>query len=151
VGSFTPCERDAVRQALKRAGCLEAIELLPRGLDTEPQKEGLVLPSGLRQQILIAQTMLSRPALAIFDCADAQLDVAGAQGFMAVLNDLKADGTIIMLASQRPAILNLADIIARMDQGQVIAVEDRRTRAPALAAVPSHGETGAEAATSRAS
>jgi len=80
------------------------------------------LSGGERQLLAIARAMLARPSLLVLDEPTSALAVAAARRVAALVRDLRAAGTAVLLVSHRPEeVLELADRIVVLRQGRVVA------------------------------
>jgi ATP-binding cassette, subfamily C, bacterial CydC len=88
---------DALRGAMLRAGALDWLETLPEGLDTFVGERGLLVSGGQRQRIALARAFLSSARLLVFDEPTAHLDAPTAEGIVATILELAADGRGVLL------------------------------------------------------
>ena len=113
----------AVDAALKIAGALgidEKIALLPDGLETRVGDDAAdALPAGIRQQISIARAFATKPAVVLFDEANANLDAADDARLREFLVSLSGRTTLI-LASHRPSLIQIARRRFRLEGGALI-------------------------------
>jgi ATP-binding cassette subfamily B protein len=94
---------------------------LPWGLDTRVGEQGLSLSGGQRQRLALARAVVGRPRVLILDDPLSALDVhTEALVEEALAHVLK--GTTALLAVHRPSTLALADRVAFIDEGVVVAV-----------------------------
>lgn len=101
----------------------------PGGLDTLVGERGVTLSGGQKQRVAIARALLRRPRILILDDALSSLDVCTEQEILTLLFREVKDCTIIMV-SNRPDTVALADQILVMDQGQIV---ERGTHSELLA------------------
>jgi oligopeptide/dipeptide ABC transporter ATP-binding protein len=104
-------------------------------LDAYPHQ----LSGGLKQRVMIAMALSTRPEILIADEPTTALDVTIQAQILALLRDLQRDrGTAIMLITHDLGIVNeLADRVAVMYAGQIVEVAERR----ALLSNPLHPYT----------
>lgn len=70
------------------------------------------LSGGERQRVLMAQALLPRPALLVLDEPDAGLDKSGSEVMQAILRELRADGTTILMVHHDLAVVrDLGDAV----------------------------------------
>lgn len=111
---------EEIRHAAELAQAVSFIEDLPDGFDTVVGERGLTLSGGQRQRIALARALFARPRILILDDATSAIDAATEariiHGLRAELNDV----TIISVA-HRQSTLDLADNVAIVDSGRVVA------------------------------
>ncbi|POX51170.1 ABC transporter [Streptomyces sp. Ru71] len=123
----------AVRQALADAGALDFVDALPDGLGTLLGEDGAGLSAGQRQRLALARAFLADRPVLLLDEPTAALDGRTEADVVAAVRRL-AVGRTVLLVVHRPALLEVADRVVRLES----AVE------PAARAV-SGGERGADA------
>jgi ATP-binding cassette subfamily C protein len=108
--------------ALRAAGAWEFVAALPQRMETSIGERGARLSGGQRQRIAIARALVHRPALLILDEATSALDADSEAEICATLQALR--GTLTILAvSHRPALVEAADRVYRVDEGRVTLAE----------------------------
>ena len=147
VGFARPDAPFAVlREAARAAGALDFIEALADGWDTVVGERGQTLSGGQRQRIALARTIVQDPAVLILDDATSAIDVAVERAIHDALEHLFADRTMLLIA-HRPATIALADRVALLADGRVVATG---THVDLLAREPRYAETLALLESSRA-
>lgn len=108
-----------VIRAARLAGVHEMIGRLPLGYDTATGDLRLTLSGGQKQRIGIARAIYGRPRLVVMDEPNSNLDAEGEQALVRVIDQLKADGTIVVIIAHRPAILQSVDklLLLQKDNG----------------------------------
>lgn len=106
-GSSRCSKEIAVTTAAHASQAMEFICKLPHGLQTEPEKCGVVFSDDQRQRILIARALLKNPGIIILDESVACFDTDNVF-LMRALHVLLRNRTALILSS-RPAMLDLAD------------------------------------------
>jgi ATP-binding cassette subfamily C protein len=93
-------------------------------MDAAVGERGARLSGGQRQRLAIARALVHRPALLILDEATSALDAESEAGICVSLQALR--GTVTILAvTHRPALVQAADRVYRVDEGRVTLVEQR--------------------------
>ena len=114
-------EADRVlREALDVAQAGFAYDL-PDGLDTEVGEEGMSLSGGQRQRLALARVVAAGPDVLVLDDPLSALDVDTEALVEAALRRVLASTTALIVA-HRPSTVSMADRVAVMQHGRVIAV-----------------------------
>ncbi|MDO0926904.1 thiol reductant ABC exporter subunit CydD [Streptomyces sp. TG1A-8] len=107
----------AVRRALRDAGALEFVDALPGGADTVLGEDGAGLSAGQRQRLALARAFLADRPVLLLDEPTAALDGATEADIVAAVRRL-AVGRTVLLVVHRPALLEAADRVVRLDLPQ---------------------------------
>jgi ATP-binding cassette subfamily C protein/ATP-binding cassette subfamily C protein EexD len=110
---------EAVFEAARLAGCHEMILKLPKGYETEIGDSGTFVSGGQRQMIGLARALYGNPRLLVLDEPNANLDGDGEQALLRALEQIKADGTTVVLVSHRPALVQGVDKVVVLRDGMV--------------------------------
>ena len=111
---------DAVAAAARAAEADEFIQELPQGYDTVIGERGMTLSGGQRQRLAIARALLIDPRILILDDATASVDATTEAKIRVGLREVMRDRTTILIA-HRLSTIALADEIAVLDEGRVVA------------------------------
>ncbi|MGP1346219.1 MAG: ABC transporter ATP-binding protein [Phycisphaerales bacterium] len=110
---------EEVRGACAALDCLEALESLPRGLETPVGERGASLSLGQRQLVCFARAMIADPRLVMLDEATSAIDTLTEHRLQRALERLMAGRTAIVVA-HRLSTIRGADQILVMDQGRIV-------------------------------
>jgi ATP-binding cassette subfamily B protein len=94
---------------------------LPQGLETKIGEEGLSLSGGQRQRLALARAVAAKPAILVLDDPLSALDVATEALVEEALRNVLKNTTALIVA-HRPSTVQLADKVALMQDGKVVAV-----------------------------
>ena len=119
-----------VRDTLRALGCLDFLEALPRGLETEVGEKSAALSLGERQLICFARALLAAPRIVVLDEATSAIDSVTEARLQRALEVLLRGRTAFVVA-HRLSTIRKADLVLVMDQGRIV---ERGTHATLLAA-----------------
>jgi ABC-type multidrug transport system fused ATPase/permease subunit len=114
---------EEIELAARRAQAHDFIERLPDGYDTRVGERGLTLSGGQRQRLAIARALLADPRILILDDATSSVDASTEQQIKAALREAMAGRTTFVIA-HRLSTISLADTIAVLEDGELVAVGD---------------------------
>ncbi|MEU6538900.1 thiol reductant ABC exporter subunit CydD [Streptomyces sp. NPDC047000] len=106
---------DAVRRALADAGALEFVAALPEGTATRLGEDGAGLSAGQRQRLALARAFLADRPVLLLDEPTAALDGGTEAEIVAAVGRL-AQGRTVLLVVHRPALLQVADRVVRLEE-----------------------------------
>ncbi|MEN9953855.1 MAG: hypothetical protein RL028_457 [Actinomycetota bacterium] len=118
LGNPTQSEAD-LKQALEIAQAQFVYEL-PNGLDTKIGEEGLSLSGGQRQRLALARAVAAKPRILVLDDPLSALDVDTEAMVEDALRHVLTTTTALIVA-HRPSTVMLADKVALMHEGKVVA------------------------------
>ena len=110
-----------IRRALKLAAADEFVDELGLGLDTELGERGVSLSGGQRQRLALARALTMGSELLLLDDTTSALDPATEATVLRNLQSLHDQMTTIVVAS-RPSTIGLADEVAFMSHGRIVAI-----------------------------
>ncbi|MFF5014150.1 thiol reductant ABC exporter subunit CydD [Streptomyces sp. NPDC001165] len=110
----------AVRRALRDAGALEFVDALPEGAGTVLGEDGAGLSAGQRQRLALARAFLADRPVLLLDEPTAALDGATEADVVAAVRKLAA-GRTVLLVVHRPALLEVADRVVRLEGSESLA------------------------------
>lgn len=111
-------EADA-KEAARRLDCLDIIQALPRGWETEVGERGGGLSVGQRQLICFVRAMLADPRLLILDEATSAIDAVTESRIQRALVELLRGRTSFVVA-HRLSTIRHADCVLVLDHGRII-------------------------------
>ena len=114
--AYSPAD---VRDAATRARCLEFIERLPNGFDTQIGDRGVKLSGGQRQRLAIARELLRKPELLVLDEATSALDSESELAIQQSIDQLKGQITIIIIA-HRLSTIRSADRVYVLSDAKIV-------------------------------
>ena len=117
---------DAIVAAARAAQIHSHIVRLPDGYATAVSPRGNELSGGQKAQVALARAFYGRPSLVVMDEPNAHLDHDSEDAFLRTLARMKANGTTIVVVSQRRSVLKIADHIATINEGSIVSFEPNR-------------------------
>lgn len=111
---------DDLGAALTLACLDEDLAEMPEGRSTRVGPKGVRLSGGQIQRTATARALVRRPELLVVDDLSSALDVATEARLWARLLDEQADRPTVIAVSHRPALLDRADLVVRLDNGRRI-------------------------------
>ncbi|MFF8989618.1 thiol reductant ABC exporter subunit CydD [Streptomyces sp. NPDC014983] len=108
---------DAVRRALRDAGALDFVDALPDGAGTVLGEDGAGLSAGQRQRLALARAFLADRPLLVLDEPTAALDGVTEGEVVSAVRRLAAGRTVLVVV-HRPALLDVADRVVRLDPAE---------------------------------
>lgn len=123
MGRHYENEDELVKEALKKAGVLERIEQLDKGIDSVMTKEfdeaGCVLSGGESQKVAVARTFIKNSPMKIFDEPSSALDpIAEYELFNSIIGEGK-DHTMLFISHRLSSVKN-CDKVFMLEQGRLI-------------------------------
>lgn len=110
---------DELNAVCRKLDCLDLIEDLPLGFETQVGERGTRLSLGQRQMICFARAMIADPRLLILDEATSSIDVKTEQRLQAALAELLRGRTSFVVA-HRLSTIRHADLVLVLDHGRII-------------------------------
>jgi ATP-binding cassette subfamily B protein len=110
---------------------------LPWGLDTRVGEQGLTLSGGQRQRLALARAIVGRPRVLVLDDPLSSLDVH-TEALVTEALARVLGGVTALLVVHRPSTIALADRVAFLERGRIVATGshgDLMERFPAYRAI----------------
>ena len=119
-----------VRATLRALDCLDLLEELPRGLDTQVGEKSAALSLGQRQLICFARALLADPRIVVLDEATSAIDSVTEARLQRALEVL-LQGRAAYVVAHRLSTIRKAGLVLVLDQGRIV---ERGTHSTLLAA-----------------
>tara|TARA_R110002020_G_scaffold371750_1_gene583297 strand:- start:2752 stop:4629 length:1878 start_codon:yes stop_codon:yes gene_type:complete len=120
IARFDPHADDAaIRMAAERAQVTGLIKGFSLGFDTPIGPGAGQLSGGERQRVGLARAFYGDPKLLILDEPNANLDKDGEQALEKAINLARNDKVTVVLATQRPSILDHVDAVLDLNDGVI--------------------------------
>jgi ATP-binding cassette subfamily B protein len=116
---------DAGPEPLARALAVaqaDFVQQLPQGVDTEVGEQGLSLSGGQRQRLALARAVVGDPDFLVLDDPLSALDVHTEALVERALREVLT-GTTALVVAHRPSTVLLADRVAVLAEGRILAVD----------------------------
>jgi ATP-binding cassette subfamily B protein len=121
---------EEVRSTLRALDCLDLLEALPRGLETQVGERSASLSLGQRQLICFARALLVDPRIVVLDEATSAIDSVTEARLQRALEALLRGRTSFIVA-HRLSTIRRADLVLVLEQGRIV---ERGTHQVLLAA-----------------
>jgi ATP-binding cassette subfamily B protein len=121
---------EKVRQTLQALDCLDLLEALPQGLQTQVGEKSSALSLGQRQFICFARALLPDPRIVVLDEATSAIDTVTEARLQRAL-ELLLRGRTSFIIAHRLSTIRKADLVLVLDQGRIV---ERGTHKSLLAA-----------------
>ena len=109
---------DEVREAARIASLEDAIEHFKEGYETFVGERGVTLSGGQKQRTAIAQMLIRKPPIMIFDDSLSAVDAETDAKIRAALKENVGESTVILIGHRITTLMN-ADQIIVMDKGRI--------------------------------
>lgn len=127
IARFRDASLTSVSNAAMAAGVHEVLQALPDGYDTNVGPHGSALSLSERRAVSLARALHGDPCIIVLDEPEAGLDGAGIRSMIETLAALKQAGVGLVIATQDPRMLEIADHIALLGNGTVVSHEPAGT------------------------
>ncbi|MCH9807069.1 MAG: ATP-binding cassette domain-containing protein, partial [Alphaproteobacteria bacterium] len=123
IARFREASLTSVTNAAMAAGVHDVLQALPEGYDTPVGPHGRALSLSERRAVSLARALHGKPCIVVLDEPEAGLDGAGIRAMIETLGALKKSGTGLVIATQDPRMLEVADHMALLGQGTLVSHE----------------------------
>lgn len=115
-----PARDDAtIWEAAQAAGLAQAIEDLPRGLDTEAGERGITLSGGQKQRATLTRGLIRDAAILLLDDCFSSVDTQTEEHILSGLKRVRGNRTTMMI-SHRVSTARHADRIVVLEDGAIV-------------------------------
>jgi ABC-type multidrug transport system fused ATPase/permease subunit len=111
--------REEVRATLQALDCLDLIEGLPQGLETQVGEKSAALSLGQRQIVCFARALIANPRILVLDEATSAIDTVTETRLQKALEVLLRGRTSFVVA-HRLSTIRRADLVLVLDQGRIV-------------------------------
>jgi len=108
-----------VRATLRALDCLDFLESLPRGLQSEVGEKSASLSLGQRQLICFARAMLADPRILVLDEATSAIDTVTETRLQKAL-EILLRGRSALVVAHRLSTIRKADLVLVLEQGRIV-------------------------------
>lgn len=117
IARFTTISALTCVHAAMRASVHDMLQALPAGYDTHVGPSGCFLSMRERRAVAFARALAISPRVLVYDEPEIGLDGAAMKRLLRDLEAIKADGVALVIVTQDPRLLALADKVAILSQG----------------------------------
>ena len=125
ISRFGELDSEAVIKACKAADVHEMILRFQDGYDTLIGPAGGTLSGGQRQRIGLARALYGDPVVIVLDEPNANLDEAGEAALTRAMIGLQNADVTVLVVTHRPNILAAMDNVMILNDGQIVAFDQR--------------------------
>lgn len=112
-------DKERIQEAVRVASLEHSINHFKDGYQTFVGERGVTLSGGQKQRTAIAQMLISRPAVMVFDDSLSAVDAETDSKIREALKENVGDSTVILIAQRITTLMN-ADKIIVLDDGRIV-------------------------------
>jgi ATP-binding cassette, subfamily C, type I secretion system permease/ATPase len=116
---FEQLDHEEVIAAAKMAGVHDMIQTMPAGYNTQIGEGGHALSGGQRQRIGLSRALYRKPTFIVLDEPNANLDADGEAALLLAVQQLRQQGSTVVLITHKANILAITDKILVLAQGRI--------------------------------
>ena len=120
IARFSEIDAELVVKAAQTTGIHESVLRLPKGYETPIGEAGSVLSGGQRQRLGLARAIYRLPSLIVLDEPNANLDEMGEKSLIETIKHLKAAGKTVFTITHRMSLLEVADQLMVLKDGEML-------------------------------
>ena len=111
---------EEILDAAKRAGCMEFIDRLPEGMETNAGESGKMLSGGERQRVSLARAILKDAPIIVLDEATAYVDPENTEKINQAISEVMKNKTVVIIGHKLKNLTD-ADQIVVLNKGYIEA------------------------------
>lgn len=150
IARFADMSMISVARAAIMAGMHETLQSLHAGYDTEVGPSGSYLSFRERRAVALSRAVAGNPKIIVLDEPEIGLDGASMRRLIRDLHALKAQGVVLVIATQDPRLMALVDKVAVLSSGALQTFADARDVKQAKPHVVAQADGSDQPATVRA-
>lgn len=123
-GEYQP-DMTRLLRLCREVGILEFIERLPQGFFTYLNENGSSLSGGQKQRLALVRALYREAPILLLDEPSAALDAAAEEQLVKLLERLRDAGRSIVVVTHTRRLLDVADVIVALANGQVASIKHK--------------------------
>jgi ATP-binding cassette subfamily C protein len=116
---FEELDEKKVISAATMAGVHDMIQMMPDGYNTQIGDGGHALSGGQRQRIGLSRALYNKPAFIVLDEPNSNLYAEGEAALLSAVQQLRQEGSTLVLITHKTNILAIVDKILVIAQGRI--------------------------------